>query len=203
MAEEESFLKEAEALHNLRALEAIEKNPKISQRELSSRLGVALGITNSLLKALVRKGQIKIRGENNRSLTYHVTHTGMLVKSALALKWTVNMIDFYRNARRDVAASLANISADGVETILLFGLNDVSEIAVLVAREAGVEIKGCILSGAEDDERHTLLELPIGGDELIGETGADAIVTCISREPDIEEKISGYRAQGHTVYSLI
>jgi DNA-binding MarR family transcriptional regulator len=69
MEKEDVFLKETEVFHSLRTLEEIEKNPNISQRELSKRLGVALGITNALLKTLARKGLIKIRGESNRTLT--------------------------------------------------------------------------------------------------------------------------------------
>src|SRR3990172_2242280 len=142
MRKDEVFLKEAEALHSLRALEEIEKNPSISQRELSSHLGVALGITNSLLKALVRKGLIKIRGNNNRSLTYHLTHAGVLAKSQLAVQWTLNTIDFYRQARVGVAGRLAELVEKGAQSIVLYGNGELTEIVSIVAPEAGLTIVG-------------------------------------------------------------
>ena len=47
-----------EALYLLRELE---QSPDVTQRNLSSRLGISLGKTNYLLRALVKKGFIKVR----------------------------------------------------------------------------------------------------------------------------------------------
>ena len=108
---------------DLRALEEIDKNPKISQRELSNHLGVAVGITNVLLKKLAHKGLIKIRGNNNRTLTYHLTHAGVLAKSRLAMRWTLNTIEFYRQARRSIVERLADLAAKGVTYVRCFVWN--------------------------------------------------------------------------------
>jgi DNA-binding MarR family transcriptional regulator len=144
MSEDGVFFKEAEALHNLRVLEEIEKNPKVSQRELSNRLNVALGITNSLLKTLVRKGLIKVSGDNNRSLTYHLTHAGVLAKSRLAMEWTVNTVKFYHQARTNVANKISEIVSQGVTSAVLYGNSELVEIAVIVAAETGLKIEGII-----------------------------------------------------------
>ncbi len=67
MAKEKIKIEEnnySESLRDLKVLEAIEEDPSISQRDLSNRLGVALGITNALIKTLVKKGHIKIKGKN-------------------------------------------------------------------------------------------------------------------------------------------
>ena len=201
MADESTFLKETEALHNLRALEEIEKNPEISQRELSNRLGVALGITNALLKTMVRKGLIKIRGDNNRSLTYHLTHAGVLAKSALAVKWTINTIDYYRQARREVADRLTAIAADGVKTIVLLGLSELTEIAIIVANEIGLEIIGCVDLG--ESGRDSILSLPIGSEDLITEIQPEAIVVSVEIDPEIAAGIARYSEQGFKTYPLV
>ncbi len=187
---DDAFLKETEALHNLRALEEIEKNPKISQRELSGQLGVALGITNALLKALVRKGLIKIRGDNNRSLSYHLTHSGVLAKGALALKWTYNTIDFYRQARRDVAEKMTELAESGVKTVVLYGIDDLTEIAVLVASEVSLEVKGLV--NGEGPERKAILALPIGTSDIIDETKPDAVVVCVEATDAIRKILVPY-----------
>lgn len=198
---DEAFLKETDALHNLRALEEIEKNPNISQRELSIRLGVALGITNALLKTLVHKGQIKIRGQNNRSLTYHLTHAGVLAKSALAVRWTLNTIDFYRQARRDVVDKLAAIAAHGVKTTVLYGLNELTEIAVVVASEIGLEVKGFI--DEADTGRQSFLGLPVGTEGLIDETKPDAVVICLEEDKFPADKLEKYAKSGIRIFHLV
>ncbi|MDP1808984.1 MAG: winged helix-turn-helix transcriptional regulator [Actinomycetota bacterium] len=199
--DENAFLKETEALHNLRVLEEIEKNPKISQRELSSHLGVALGITNALLKTLVHKGLIKIRGENNRSLTYHLTHAGILQKSALAMRWTLNTVDFYRQARRDVAERMEAIADEGIRSIVLYGISEFTEIAVIVSYEVSLEVKGLI--DGNGSGRKSILGLPIGSDDLIDKIKPDALVVCVAPDAAIFEKLAVYKDSGIKVYRLV
>lgn len=197
----EAFLKETDALHNLRALEEIEKNPKISQRELSSHLGVALGITNALLKTLVHKGLIKIRGENNRSLTYHLTHAGILQKSALAMRWTLNTVDYYRQARRDVANRLEAIAVDGGKTVVFYGLNEMTEIALIVVGEVGLEVKGFVNGNGSD--RQSIMGLAVGTDSLITEVKPDAIVICVEPDAALLGKLETWKKNGIKIYSLV
>lgn len=162
---------------SMRALEEIERNPRVSQRELAAQLGVALGIANSLVHALVRKGLVKIRGENNRTISYHVTKKGFGHKAMLAMRWTANTIDFYRQARESVSAGLAQIAASGACRVVLLGANELSEIALLVAAEAGVEVVGVVRQAGSYVDRADLLGTPIGGIELA--RGADAAVLCL------------------------
>lgn len=176
MSKDEVFLKETETLHSLRVLEEIEKNPQISQRELSKSLGVALGITNALLKTLARKGLVKIRGNNNRTLTYHLTHAGLLVKSRLAMAWTLNTVDFYREARQNVVNRLGALAAQGAKTVMLYGSGELAEIAAIVSTEAGLQVVGILAKHhpcTETIHGHTAMHLYQVADEQL-----DAVVIC-------------------------
>lgn len=186
MAESGKFLKETEELRSLRALEEIERNPNISQRELASSLGVALGIANACVHALVRKGLIKIRGDNNRSISYHLTKKGIGAKSSLAVEWTKNTVDFYRLARQRVASELAEMAEKGARTVVLLGANEVSEIAALVAGQAGVKVLGIIRTG-ESYMGDDLLGIPVGGlEDILSAHHPDLVVACV--EPTAEER---------------
>jgi EPS-associated MarR family transcriptional regulator len=50
----------------------VEANPEISQRELARELGVSLGKVNYCLKALIEKGQLKMRNfrSNKQKIAY-------------------------------------------------------------------------------------------------------------------------------------
>ncbi len=202
MHKDEVFLKEAEALHSLRALEEIEKNPKISQRELSSHLGVALGITNALLKTLVRKGLIKIRGENNRSLTYHLTHAGVLAKGRLAMQWTLNTIDFYRQARLSVAGKLAVLAEQGAKSVVLYGSGELVEIAAIVAPEAGLEIVG-ITNNQTADGSGMILGYPLLRLDQLAELQPDVIVVCSETDGAITGELGRFIKDDTLLYQLI
>lgn len=154
LAEAPAFLKETEALRDLRVLEAIEADPGVSQRELARDLGVAVGVVNACLRTLVRKGMIKVRGESNRSVTYHLTKSGLLQKSSLALEWTRNTVGFYRQARTQVSEHLTHLAAEGHRRAVVFGAAELGEIAVLVAPHAGIIVAGVLADG----------EAPLGDD---------------------------------------
>ena len=66
---------------HLRILNIVSEQPEISQRQLAARLGVSLGKTNFLLKALLQKGLIKAgdfrRAQNKLHYMYLLTPKGI------------------------------------------------------------------------------------------------------------------------------
>lgn len=185
---------ELDDYRSMRVLEEIERNPHVSQRELASSVGVAVGIANSLVHALVRKGLVKIRGENNRSITYHITKKGFGQKATLAMQWTANTIDFYRQARSTVSDALARVAADSGPRIVMLGANEATEIAVVVAAEAGVQIVGIVRhpgSYAAD----AMLGVPVGDLEIAGRVSPDAAVLCLDpAKPEFDEMYASFHS---------
>ncbi len=72
------------ALHLFRE---IDKSPKMTQRELSARLGISLGKVNFLINALIRKGFVKVENFNKSSnkiaYLYFLTPRGIEEKSRI------------------------------------------------------------------------------------------------------------------------
>lgn len=186
MAKDNSLVRDTEAMREMRALEAIEANPHVSQRELAADLGVALGIANACIRTLVRKGMVKVRGENNRSVTYHLTKKGVGHKSSLAMQWTMNTVDFYREARVRVAGTMSALVNLGVHRLLLYGASELAEIAYIAARPAGVEIVG-VIGDADSYIKDSLPDVPIGGVELIKAARPDAIaITALLPSDEVD-----------------
>ena len=81
---------------HFRMLKIVQDQPDVSQRELAEQLGISLGKTNYLIKALIEKGLIKAgnfqRAENKlKKITYLLTPAGIakriqLTRSYLARK---------------------------------------------------------------------------------------------------------------------
>ena len=69
-------------LRELQVLEVIENDARISQRGLADKLGIALGLTNSILRRLVRKGLVKTRALPANRLAYYITPQGFSEKAA-------------------------------------------------------------------------------------------------------------------------
>jgi len=64
-----------------RILKILSEDAGIGQRDLAARLGVSLGKTNYLLRALIEKGLIKVRNfrqaENKLKYAYYLTPKGI------------------------------------------------------------------------------------------------------------------------------
>ena len=69
----------------LRIFREIDRSPEMTQRELSSRLGISLGKVNFLIKALIGKGFVKVENLRNSSsksaYLYYLTPAGVQEKA--------------------------------------------------------------------------------------------------------------------------
>ena len=76
------------------ALEQIESNPEITQRQLSKNIGIALGLTNVLVKNLAQKGYIKASQAGWKRWLYNLTPEGISHKINLTQKYIIRTIFF-------------------------------------------------------------------------------------------------------------
>ena len=84
----------------LRLLEEIEQDPELSQRQLSRRMGVALGVGNLLLKNLAKKGYIKVTHLSWKRWIYVITPKGMTRKVNLTLSYIESFLGHYRRVKK-------------------------------------------------------------------------------------------------------
>src|SRR4051794_31761602 len=71
----------------LGVLDAIERDPTVTQRSVALELGIALGLANGYLKRCVRKGLIKVRQAPARRYAYYLTPKGFAEKSRLTASY--------------------------------------------------------------------------------------------------------------------
>ncbi len=161
----------------LLVLEHIERNPAISQRQLARELGVALGVANACVRTLVRKGLVKVRGESNRSITYHLTREGVLRKAALAIEWTNNTINDYAAARSRVRRQLEAIAARGFKRIAVLGADEAAELVALIAPHAGLEVCAIVDVGGRRIA-DALAGVPVVGPREAAASGVEAAVAA-------------------------
>jgi DNA-binding MarR family transcriptional regulator len=143
------FFKPPQEIRELNLLQELEKNPVISQRELSSRFGIALGVTNACIKRMVRRGWIRITGLNQRRIEYYLTPKGFAEKAKLTvhlISWTVQ---HYATLKDLIGKKLWEMQNEGVERVVFYGLCDEMEIAYISLQGVNVKLVGIV----EDDEK--------------------------------------------------
>lgn len=136
----------------LGVLDAIERDPGLTQRSLAGELGIALGLANAYLRRCARKGLIKVREAPRRRYAYYVTPRGFAEKSRLTAQFLSDSFLFFRHARAQCGELLTIAASRGHQRITLIGAGDLAEIAVLVSREHPVEIAGILPSCADRAE---------------------------------------------------
>tara|TARA_B100000035_G_C20911404_1_gene514151 strand:- start:469 stop:774 length:306 start_codon:yes stop_codon:yes gene_type:complete len=92
---------------NLDILRKIQKNPKVSQREMAEELGFSLGKLNYCLKALKEKGLIKIenfkKNPNKINYFYILTPKGIQEKTRLTLNFMKRKMDEYEQLKKEIS----------------------------------------------------------------------------------------------------
>ena len=93
---------------HFRVLRVLRDNPQITQRELALRLGVSLGVTNFVLRALLDKGAIKVRNfrgnTQKASYAYVLTPRGLAEKTALTVRFLMRKQKEYEALRAEIEA---------------------------------------------------------------------------------------------------
>ncbi len=156
--------RDEKADHNsLLLLDEISRNKDLTQRDLSGRLGVALGLVNSYIKTLISKGYVTVSGIPRKRCTYYLTPSGFSEKARLTYQHLHNLTNLYRAARADFSALFRTIEASHSRRVVFCGADEITEIAYLSLKETGLEL----VAIADEKRSGELLlghrVLPIGG----------------------------------------
>ena len=72
-----------EHYRSLQILDELSNDDSLTQRDLSSRLGIALGLVNSYIKNLVAKGYITVKTIPAKRYAYYLTPKGFAEKTII------------------------------------------------------------------------------------------------------------------------
>jgi DNA-binding MarR family transcriptional regulator len=143
--------KPSNEIRDLRLLEELEKNPIVSQRDLSHKFGIALGVTNACLKRMARKGLIRIRGFNHRKIGYYLTPKGFAEKAKLTFHLITYIVQHYSELKKIISQRLLEMQRDGLQRIVFYGVSDEMEVAYITLQGVNLKLVGIV----EDDEKMT------------------------------------------------
>lgn len=123
-------------LASLRLLEEIERTPDLSQREISRRLGVSLGMTNLLIRRMAKKAWIKVTSLSGRRALYAMTPKGMAEKLRKTRDFVRLSIRYYAGLRRSLVDQIRSCGRPHPR-VALHGAGELVELVTEAVREAG------------------------------------------------------------------
>jgi DNA-binding MarR family transcriptional regulator len=171
---------DVEARRELTVLDAVARDQHITQRNLSAKLGIALGLTNIYLKRLIRKGYIKCINVQSNRLLYLITPQGITEKSRLTYEFMDYSLHLYRQVRQHLSEVLAPCKDDGAQRIAVFGTGEAAELAYLSLREQGLEPVAIFAAEAGG----TFLGMPIRGLDECATVAFDRLIVATLDKPD-------------------
>jgi DNA-binding MarR family transcriptional regulator len=127
-------------IRTLRLLEEIDKDYTQSQRDLSNKLDISLGLVNSFVKRLAHKGYFKITTIPKNRVKYILTPKGAMEKTRLTYKYLQYSFELYRGARRNLQKHFNGLAAQGVKQIVFYGVSDIAEIAYISLQETNIKM---------------------------------------------------------------
>jgi DNA-binding MarR family transcriptional regulator len=141
----------------LGVLDAVERDPAVTQRSVARELNIALGLANAYLRRCIRKGLIKVSQVPRRRYAYYLTPQGFAEKTRLTASYLSISFSFFRKAREQCGALFEAAAKRGHKRLALLGDGDLAEIATLVARDFAVEIATVIPAASEAEVLHSAL----------------------------------------------
>ena len=165
---------------DLRALEEIQKNPSISQRDLARRMGVALGFANACLKNMARRGYIKLKKARGNNLSYLITPDGLKAKATLTARAFSDTVAFYAGAKEHIRAFFQSIAEQGVRSVVFFGIDDLLDIIFIVAQEFDFKVLAVVDADGGGPDKY--MKYPVVAPERLKALRPDMVILSSLRQ---------------------
>lgn len=150
---------ESPGYKELQVLTEVEASSDITQRQLSQRAGIALGLTNALLRNLIKKGYIRAQKASWKRWVYALTPEGASFKVRLIVGYVHRFLDHYQRVRQTLREQLEPLALHEESRVAIFGTGEFAELVYLGLKELGIEEIDVFSS--ESAAMHRFLGLPV------------------------------------------
>ncbi|MDP6178264.1 MAG: winged helix-turn-helix transcriptional regulator [Desulfatiglandales bacterium] len=178
-------------LHLLRLMGEIDRDGDHSQRELSRRLNISLGLVNTFLKRLVNKGYFKVKTMPRNRAKYFLTPEGLTRKSKLTVEYLQYSLNFYKDIKTLLLNRYKDMDKKNVKSVLFYGAGEVAELAYLYLQQTDIRLIGII-----DDQQTGKNFFDFRIDSIDGLKQMDWDMVLLTRLEDMDQDIKTLLKRG-------
>jgi len=190
--------KQLDSSRSLQLLSEISGEEPLSQRELSRRLGIAVGLVNSYLKNLVSKGFVRVKNFPSNRYAYLLTPQGLAEKSRLAYQHISYFTSLYTVARQDYLDLFRRLEDAGVREVAFCGVDEVAEVAYLSLQETGLELKFVMDDGRQGDMFFGRPVVSVA--EGLRKVGIPVVISSLKRRDELTQALRGFGVAGGRIF---
>ena len=177
-------------------LEEIEAGNGRSQRSLAKQLGIALGLTNLLLKQIIRRGWIRMVQIKPNRVAYLITPAGMAEKAQMSRDYLAYSARFYAAARDRLLEVFHAVSLEWPDgqppcRVAFYGAGEIAEIGYVCLHSTNLSLVGVV----DENRQSPFFGLPVrrpaelGRAELAGVPFDRLIVLALDGGAEIERTL--------------
>jgi len=184
---EHEQLTDPSTYRDLQLLTEVEATPEVTQRELSHRVGIALGLTNVLLRNLAQKGYVRITQAGWKRWLYALTPEGFSRKIQLTVVYINRVLAHYQEVRQTLRAQLEPLALNEESRVAIYGTGEFAELVYLGLKELGIAEIDIFGRGGSEGQR--FLGMPVQDVTTLRPEQYDRIVVAIleASDPSVAE----------------
>jgi len=190
--------KPLDSSRSLQLLCEITGEEPLSQRELSRRLGIAVGLVNSYLKNLIAKGYVRVKDFPSNRYAYLLTPQGLAEKSRLAYQHLSYFTSLYTVARQDYLDLFRRLEDAGVREVAFCGVDEVAEVAYLSLKETGLELVAVMDDGRQGGLFFGLPVVAVA--DGVREVRAPVVIASLKRRDELAQALRGLGVSGGRIF---
>jgi DNA-binding MarR family transcriptional regulator len=181
--------------HIRRILDHLDAGTPVSQRSLSGELGIALGLTNLLVRRMMRQGWVRLVRVPPNRYRYFLTPAGLAQKARLSRDYLAQSVQFYTETRDRIRKTFDAVSRNweqivgaGAKHVVFFSRGEIAEIGYLCVHETDLTLTGVI----DNDRRGPFFHVPVHpvaalrNTQLAGEPFGVVIVMSLGDTADVQ-----------------
>jgi DNA-binding MarR family transcriptional regulator len=135
---------ELDKIRTLNILEELSVRDFTSQRELSKKLNISVGLANLFIKRLAKKGYFKVHTLPKNRLKYILTPKGVAEKSNLTWEFFQYALKFYKITRDKISCVLEDLITQNIKKIVIYGAGDLAEILYIILQQTQLDLAAVV-----------------------------------------------------------
>ncbi len=182
--------------NELNTLLEIKQNPSLSQRSLSLKLNISLGLTNAILQNLIHRGWVKAKKMTGRKILYLITPQGMARATNLIYDRFRETQNYYQYTKELFTSYLTDLYQRGKRMAVIYGTNQLAEITYLSILDTPLKLHS-ILSDDPSKKKflgHDVLTLSDFAQKIPQEpVSENLILFCTTDKEKLSKEISKHK----------
>ena len=123
--------------YEFRIIDEIGKDLNTTQRRISHQIGLSLGMTNIIMKTLIEKGYVKVKGLDRRRVQYILTPRGFAEKVKKTHRYLLRTIDTLKTVKEKIQDTVLEYYGKGEKNFTILGKGELADIVEISLRDMG------------------------------------------------------------------